>query len=132
MPLYMLDTNICVYIKRKRPQTIMDRFNKVQRGEVVISPITLGELHRGVEKSNDPAHRQALTQLTVLLPVVPLDEAVSEKYGIIRADLARRGEMIGANDLWIAAHALQLDVTLVTNNEREFARIQGLKVENWA
>jgi tRNA(fMet)-specific endonuclease VapC len=95
MRLYMLDTNICAYIKRKRPQTILDRFRKVQRGQVVISPITLGELHLGVEKSNDPARRYALTQLA------------------------------------IAAYSLQLDVTLVTNNEREFARVQGLKVENW-
>jgi tRNA(fMet)-specific endonuclease VapC len=132
MPLYMLDTNICIYIRRKRPKEAMERFRKLKRGDAVISAITLGEMYLGIEKSNerDRMH-DALLDLTTLIPVVAVDASVARSYGSLRAALERRGEMIGANDLWIAAHALSIRVTLVTNNRKEFDRVRGLTVENW-
>jgi tRNA(fMet)-specific endonuclease VapC len=102
-------------------------------GEAVLSVITYGELVYGAEKSQfrEHAHRQ-LAELAALLPVMELPMRVGEFYGSIRAALAAEGGMIGNNDLWIAAHARTAGLILVTNNEREFRRIQGLEIQNWA
>jgi tRNA(fMet)-specific endonuclease VapC len=132
-PQYLLDTNICIYIRRERPQTVLERFRVLPPGSTAISVITYGELVYGVQKSPDP-HKamMILEELTALIPVVPMAIDVAKTYGVIRSDLAARGELIGNNDLWIAAHAKSLEVILVTNNENEFQRVEGLIIENWA
>jgi tRNA(fMet)-specific endonuclease VapC len=132
-PRYLLDTNICIYIRQKRPAEVLRRFQKLRPGEAVLSVITYGELLYGAAKSQQRlAALERLRELVHLLPAVPLPETAAEAYGRIRAELESRGEMIGNNDLWIAAHAMAAGLTLVTNNEREFQRVRGLKVRNWA
>ena len=132
-PRYLLDTNICIYIRRERPQAVMTRFKALPPGAMAISVITYGELTYGVRKSLDPRKPiMVLEELIALIPVLPMAADVAETYGTIRSDLAARGELIGNNDLWIAAHAKSLEVILVTNNEKEFQRVSGLKIENWA
>ena len=107
---FLLDTNICIYIRQRRPPGVLARFQRLRPGEAAISVITYGELAYGVEKSR--FREQATKQLM-------------ELAGLLK------GEIIGNNDLWIAAHARAAGLTLVTNNEREFRRIQGLKIQNW-
>ena len=130
---FLLDTNICIYIRRRRPPGLLARFERLKLGEAVLSVITYGELIYGVEKSQfrEQATKQ-LAELAGLVPIMALPPQASEFYGAIRASLEARGEIIGNNDLWIAAHAKAAGLTLVTNNEREFRRIQGLKIHNWA
>lgn len=129
---YLLDTNICIYIRRRRPPEVLARFEKLKPGEAGLSVITYGELLYGVEKNQSQTKAmQLLREMLALLPVLPLPAEVGEAYGAIRADLEARGEVIGNNDLWIAAHAKAAKLTLVTNNEREFRRIGGLKIQNW-
>ena len=129
---YLLDTNICIYIAKHHPPAVRARFARHAASELAMSVITLGELRHGAEKSQ--AREKALTTLQEIagsLQVVPLTEAAGQHYGQIRADLERVGLPIGNNDLWIAAHARSEGWTLVTNNEREFARIEDLQIENW-
>jgi len=129
---FLLDTNICIYIRRRRPPGLLARFERLKLGEAVLSVITYGELIYGVEKSQfrEQATKQ-LAELAGLVPIMALPPQVGEFYGAIRASLEARGEIIGNNDLWIAAHAKAAGLTLVTNNEREFRRIHGLKMQNW-
>jgi len=130
---FLLDTNICIYIRRQRPLEVLARFRRLRVGEAALSVITYGELMYGVKKSQ--FREQAalrLDELAALIPVIALPLQAGRFYGEIRADLEARGEVIGNNDLWIAAHAKAAGLTLVTNNEREFRRIAGLKVQNWA
>jgi len=129
---YMLDTNICIYIRRRRPPEVLARFEKLRPGDAVLSVVTYGELLYGAAKSQqrETASRQ-LQELTSLLPVMELPEAAAGEYGEIRAQLEAKGESIGGNDLWIAAHARAAGLVLVTNNDREFKRVAGLKVQNW-
>jgi len=129
---YMMDTDICIYLKKRRPPEIAERFLSLHHGEVVISLITFGELYNGAMKSRESD--AALVNLHLLaerLPVQPMSTEVAENYGKIRSTLEQQGNSIGGNDLWIAAHALTQDLTLVTNNSREFERVPGLQVENW-
>ena len=129
---YMLDTNICIYIGQKRPLEILSRFTSLFPGDAVISVITFGELRYGAEKSRERERAvEILDEFVRLVPVDPMPSTAGAAYGSIRASLERRGEVIGNNDLWIAAHARTAEVTLVTNNEREFRRVPGLSVENW-
>jgi tRNA(fMet)-specific endonuclease VapC len=131
-PRYLLDTDTFVYIRRGRPVNAQVRFDRLKAGEAVISVITFGELIYGIQKKQagqEPLQR--LEELTQIIQVVPLPPEAASAYGAIRAKLSARGEMIGANDLWIAAHAQVLELVLVTNNEREFRRIPDLKIENW-
>lgn len=132
-PRFLLDTNICIYIRRRRPPQILQQFGRLQVGEAAISVITFGELIYGAEKSEqrDAAMRQ-LEELASLLPVLPLPADVGRSYGALRAELETNGQVIGNNDLWIAAHAKAAKLILVTNNEREFKRVSGLEVQNWA
>ena len=130
-PRYLLDTDTFVYIRRGRPALAQRRFDQLRPGEAVISVISLGELIYGIEKKSEPAAMQRLEELTQIISVLPLHAEAASIYGAIRAQLSERGEMIGANDLWIAAHALALNLNLVTNNEREFRRVPDLKIENW-
>jgi tRNA(fMet)-specific endonuclease VapC len=129
---FLLDTNICIHIRQRRPPEVLARFQRLKPGEAVLSVITYGELTYGVEKSKfrEQAVRQ-LTELAGLVPVMELPLRAGQFYGAIRAALEAAGETIGNNDLWIAAHAKAAGLTLVTNNEREFRRIQRLKVQNW-
>ncbi len=132
-PRYMLDTNICIYIRQKKPPAVLRRFEKLAVGDAAISVITYGELLYGAVKSQDRAARlRQLEELTSLIPALPMLASVGAAYGEIRANLERAGEVIGNNDLWIAAHARAEALILVTNNEREFKRVPGLKIENWA
>jgi len=131
-PRFLLDTNICIHIRQRRPPQMLARFQRLRPGEAAISVITFGELAYGAEKSRfrEQAARQ-LMELAGLLPVMELPMRAGQFYGAIRASLEARGEMIGNNDLWIAAHARAAGLTLVTNNEQEFRRVQGLKIQNW-
>jgi len=130
---FLLDTNICIYIRRRQPPGVLARFRQLQPGDAVLSVITYGELVYGVEKSHFREQaRGQLAELADLLPVTSLPPRAGELYGSIRAALEAQGEIIGNNDLWIAAHAKAAGLVLVTNNEREFHRIQELEIENWA
>lgn len=132
-PHYLLDTNICIYVRQKRSAELVRRFEKLRPGEAAISVITYGELLYGAHKSVQRVSAiERLRELIVLLPALPLPELAADKYGKIRAELESRGEMIGNNDLWIASHALAADLILVTNNESKFRRVRGLKTQNWA
>jgi len=132
-PRYLLDTNICIYIRQKRPEEVLRRFRKLRPGEAGLSVITYGELLYGAAKSAERvAALERLHELIQLLPALALPETAAGAYGTIRAELESKGEMIGNNDLWIAAHAVAAELTLVTNNEREFRRVRGLKIQNWA
>lgn len=129
---YLLDTNICIYIAKHKPIEVLQRFQLLEVGQVGMSLITHGELTHGAYKSQQPQLALSkLQQLVELIPVMPIAATVSEHYGQIRSSLEKAGTPIGNNDLWIAAHALDLQVTLVTNNVREFERIPSLKLENW-
>jgi tRNA(fMet)-specific endonuclease VapC len=130
---YMLDTNICMYLRQTRPPEVTARFRHMQHGDAVLSVLTYGELLYGAERSQQRTHAlESLARLVSLLPVVSLPGEAAAAYGEIRAALAAHGKMIGGNDLWIAAHAKSAGLTLVTNNEREFKRVPGLKLQNWA
>ena len=129
---FLLDTNICIYIQRQRPENVLERFQKLEPGDAAISVITWGELLYGAEKSRQRKKvLQLLAEFKTFVPVLPIPEAAGNTYGIIRASLESHGQPIGNNDLWIAAHAKAAELTIVTNNEREFRRIPGLKVQNW-
>lgn len=129
---FMLDTNIIAYAKNNRPETVLKRLMQHCPEDYCISSITLAELEFGVYNSARPEQNQlALVTFLARIKVVSFDADAAREYGIIRADLTRKGTLIGANDLLIAAHARALDVTLVTNNTREFERVDGLKLENW-
>lgn len=133
MPVrYLLDTNICIYIAKHNPPAVRARFERHAANELAMSVVTLGELRHGAEKSQ--AREKALATLNRLeasIQVAPLTETVGEHYGQIRAALETRGQIIGNNDLWIAAHARAEGWILVTNNESEFKRVEGLQLENW-
>ena len=130
---FLLDTNICIYIRQRRPPAVLAQFEKLKAGEAVLSVITYGELLYGAEKSRQRALALArLEELLSFLPVLAMPDAAAAEYGAIRARLESAGEVIGGNDLWIAAHAKAAGLTLVTNNEKEFRRVAGLKIQNWA
>ena len=129
---FLLDTDICIYIIKRKPEKVLRRFKSLTPGDVGISSITLAELQYGVEKSREAAkNREALEGFLTPLDVAEYDAVAACHYGNIRAELERKGKIIGGNDLFIASHALALSIPLVTNNVKEFARVPGLKVENW-
>lgn len=129
---YLLDTNICIYIANKRPPNVLGKFELLSIGQVGMSIVTYGELLYGARKSNLPEKSRAiLKELTNIIPPLPMTIDVAKYYGEARGNLEKTGKTVGSNDLWIAAHALALGLILVTNNEKEFSRIHGLKVENW-
>jgi len=130
---YLLDTNICIYIAKHSPIHIFNKFEELVIGEACMSMITYGELYYGVQKSQHSKKNMALLQeLIGMIPPLPMPTEAGKHYGQIRSQLERAGTPIGNNDTWIAAHALSLDVTLVTNNMKEFTRIPQLQLENWA
>lgn len=128
---YMLDTNIVIYVLNRKPLDILDTFN-LHAGQMSISSITLSELFHGAEKSaktEQNLHR--IEDFCSRLEVLAYDDIASSHYGNIRATLEQKGETIGVNDLHIAGHARSLGFTLVTNNIKEFERVDGLRLENW-
>ena len=128
----MLDTNICIYIIKQRPAAVLNRFLEFQVGDIGISSITLSELRYGVAKSmHREKNAKALDEFVIPLEIVPFDEGAARVYGDIRATLEKAGRPIGSMDMLIAAHALSLDTTLVTNNTREFMRIPTLNIIDW-
>jgi tRNA(fMet)-specific endonuclease VapC len=132
-PKFLLDTDTCIYIRQKRSEEVLRHFTELNVGEAVVSVITFGELIFGAIKRGSLANeREKWLELVHLLPVEPLPIDAADRYGSVRAELERKGAIIGNNDLWIAAHALCAGLTLVTNNEKEFWRVRGLKIENWA
>jgi len=130
---HLLDTNVCIELIRGRSSaTFLARLRRRKIGSVGISAITLAELQFGVARSSDPdRNRIALAEFVAPLSIVPFDDSAASAYGRLRAELQRTGRPIGPMDMLIAAQALSLNATLVTNNEREFRRVVGLRVENW-
>jgi tRNA(fMet)-specific endonuclease VapC len=129
---YLLDTNICIYLIKQKSSIILEKLKNAQPLGVGISSITLSELEYGVQKST-LIDRNALNllQFLTLFNVVPFDESAARIYGKIRATLERKGQLIGGMDMLIGAHSLSMNAILVTNNMREFKRIDGLQLENW-
>jgi tRNA(fMet)-specific endonuclease VapC len=131
-PRYLLDTNTCIYIRKCRPPAVVEKFGALAPGEAVISVINYGELLYGAYKSATPAKAlQVIDEFVTLVPALPLPRGAGIAFAEIRAVLERQGNMIGNNDLWIAAHAIASGLVLITNNMREFTRVPGLAAENW-
>ena len=129
--LYLLDTNILIAALKGRPE-VQRRLETVPLSAMRLSVIVLGELEFGAEKSrHGERNRARLATLVERLPLVGIDHETTRHYAQVRSALERQGKPIGANDTWIAAQALAIDATLVTDNEREFARVPGLALENW-
>ena len=130
---YLIDTNICIYIMNKRPPEVIQKFKKFDIGQIAISSITFSELNYGVAKSQQKKkNAKRLDEFLTPFVILPYDENASRYYGTIRAYLERQGKIMGPLDMLIAAHALSEELTLVTNNEKDFQRIESLKVENWS
>jgi len=129
---WMLDTNVCIAIIRRQPESALKRLRGKAIGQVGISSITLAELESGAAKSQrSEQSRLALAEFLLPLEIVPFDDAAAAAYGVLRAALEKKGKPIGPLDTLIAAHAIALGTVLVTNNTREFARVPGLAVEDW-
>lgn len=129
---FLIDTNICIYIMNKRPPEVIYRFKNIEVGQIGISAITVSELNYGASKSNlRKQNFKRLEEFLAPFEIIPYSQRASKYYGEIRSLLESQGNVIGPLDLLIAAHALSEDLTLVTNNEKEFKRIKSLKVENW-
>ena len=128
----MLDTNVCIHVIRRRPPAVLRRFEEYEVGEVGVSSVTAAELFYGAEKSAVPEqNREALSRFLLPLEVLAFGDEAAAAYGRVRAALEKAGTPIGPLDALIAAHAVSLGVTLVTNNTREFSRVPGLEVEDW-
>ena len=130
---YMLDTNICIYAMKNKPEKVLQRLRAEINSGICISSITLAELEHGVKRSSDPVkNEQALLRFLVPLSILPFGSAAASEYGEIKAYLQSKGMPIGPLDMLIAGHARAEDVILVTNNVREFERVPDLEIENWA
>lgn len=128
---YLLDTNICIYVINQRPAAVLEKFLAHEEDGLAISAITASELYWGVRKSGSARNLAALEKFLAPLVVMDYDLAAARAYGGLRAALERKGVPIGPLDMQIAAHALALDLVLVSNNLREFKRVPGLKFDNW-
>ncbi|KAF0121500.1 MAG: PilT protein domain-containing protein [bacterium] len=129
---YMLDTNTCIYIIKRKPVDIIDRFRKIQISQVSISSITLSELEYGVIKSSKPEQNQlALAQFVAPMEILSYGDEAAQYYAELRVYLEKQGTPIGSLDMLIAAHALSAGCILVTNNVKEFDRVPNLKIDNW-
>ena len=130
--MYMLDTNICVFLIRKKSPILLERLQKTFPGELCVSAITLAELEHGVEKSLYPEkNANALMYFLSMAEILPFDDKAAREYGKIKTDLQNRGAPIGPLDTLIAAHAKAIGAVLVTNNTKEFVRVDGLQLEDW-
>ncbi|GAB6040169.1 type II toxin-antitoxin system tRNA(fMet)-specific endonuclease VapC [Endothiovibrio diazotrophicus] len=129
---YLLDTNICIYLIKRRPASVLEHFTSTKVGDIAISSVTVYELAYGAGKSNSvEKSRAALSHFLAPLSILPFDEEDAIEAGLIRAHLTRSGRTIGPYDLQIAGQARRRNLTLVSNNLREFERVDGLLVENW-
>jgi tRNA(fMet)-specific endonuclease VapC len=129
---YLLDTDTCAFVLRRDSASLLERIQSVPLAQQAISVVTYAELLYGVQvSSKKKANQEALDALVRHLAVLDWSALAARHYAEIRADLKKRGSMIGANDLMIAAHARSLGAVVVTNNTKDFARVKGLKVENW-
>lgn len=129
---FLLDTNICIYIIKQKPVKVLQKFNAYQIGDIGISSITVAELEFGVQKSQFPTkNQQALAEFLLPLQIADFDNAAAVIYGNIRATLEKKGTPIGSLHTLIAAHALSLQTTLITNNVKEFSPVLDLKLDNW-
>jgi len=132
MGQYVLDTNICIYIAKQQPPEVLEKFSSLRLGSLAMSLVTHGELLYGAYRSQNSKKAHAiLDELVSMISVIPIEKAVAQHYAEIRADLSCKELLIGNNDLWIAAHVRSLHKILVTNNTKEFERVQGLNIENW-
>lgn len=130
--IYMLDTNICIYVMKRKPENVLKRFHKELNGGLCISSVTLAELEYGMKHSSAPVkNEQALLRFLAPISILPFGAAAAIEYGDIRFYLQGKGTPIGPLDMLIAAHAKAEKTVLVTNNVREFKRVPGLKIENW-
>ena len=128
---YLLDTNICIYIINEQPAQVLQRVIQAGRDSLAISTVTVAELAFGVAKSTRPDSRAKLENFLSKFPVLDWDQDAAWIYGNVRKTLEAKGQRIGERDLLLACQALALDATMVTNNTREFERVEGLKLENW-
>lgn len=128
---FLLDTNTCIYVINERPPEVVKRFRRYRLGDVGVSAVTVAELAYGVAKSGSDRNRAALDRFLLPLVIAEFDHEAALAFGPLRTALERKGRAIGPLDMLIAAHALSLGATLVTNNAREFGRVTGLAVENW-
>jgi len=129
--MYLLDTNICVYAIRRRPEPVYQRLSDSAGDIVALSVVTAFELEIGALRAQGRGYSDAVRKFLEAFPVLPLEDSARDAYGRLRTSLERQGERIGAHDMLIAAHALALGAILVTNNEKEFRRVRSLKIENW-
>ena len=130
---YMLDTNICIYLIKKKPEKVLRHFKAHAIGDIGISSITLAELRYGVDKSQQvQKNRDALYEFLLPLEIADFDDEATVSYGRVRVVLEKAGTPVGSMDMLIGAHALSLGATLVTNNVREFKHIKGLKIADWS
>jgi len=130
---FMLDTNICIYLIKRKPPDVIERFYQTDVSQIGISAITFSELIYGVSKSSKPEQNQwALMQFVAPLEILPYGDEAALYYGSLRVHLEKLGMPVGSLDMLIVAHALSIGCTLITNNEKEFARIPNLKIDNWA
>ena len=131
--MYMLDTDICIYVIKGKPAGVAKHFQRLQPGDLAMSAITFAELMNGAMKSRQVEENVAkLNEMAELLEILAFDQRAAVVYGAVRSSLEKRGEVIGSYDMLIASHAISLDLIMVTNNEKEFSRVKGLKMENWA
>ncbi len=132
MKRYMLDTDMCSYIIKERPERVHQRFRKLAMEQLCISVVTYAELIYGVERSSSKrVNRPVIEDFVRHLDVMDWDTEAADQYGVIRTDLEGAGTPIGAMDMMIAAHAKSLKAVLVTNNQKHFMKVKGLKIENW-
>jgi tRNA(fMet)-specific endonuclease VapC len=130
--MYLLDTNICIYIINSSPKQVVERIKKLKPHQVKLSSISMAELEYGVSKSHyREKNRKALIHFASAFDIVEFNDSDAEVYGLIRAELEKKGQVIGPYDMQIAAQAITRDLILVTNNIAEFSRISNIKLENW-
>lgn len=130
--MYLLDTNICIYIINKNPKQVVEHIKGLKPHQIKLSSISVAELEYGASKSqNRERNRQAIIHFASAFDIIDFDDNDAEVYGIIRAELEKKGQLIGPYDLQIAAQAISRDLILVTNNISEFSRVSKIKLENW-
>jgi tRNA(fMet)-specific endonuclease VapC len=130
--MYLLDSNICIYIINKRPKSIVDKIKEFNPHQIKLSAISIAELEYGVSKSKyRDKNREALIYFASSFDIIDFNDKDAEVYGLIRADLENKGQLIGPYDMQIAAQAITRNLTLVSNNTKEFSRIINLRLENW-
>ncbi len=130
--MYLLDTNICIYIIKRKPPEVLQILKTKSNGDIYISSITVAELEYGVARSNFPQKNKiALIEFLSIFNILPFDDNDALEFGLIKAEMSKQGNLIGPMDILIASQAKARDLILVTNNLREFERINSIRIENW-